>query len=341
MNNLLVTTTHQLENRSVNKYLGATTVQYVVGMNAFKDMASGFTDFFGGASGSYNKTLSETYKIVIDKLSKKANRMGGNAVVGFSLDIDEISAQGKSMLMFSALGTVVLLDDAPQGVSFESQSFTSEDMKIELKKKEVLRKVYSNSFFEESMFNFMAEHKMYDGVEAFLIRFEKSGKPDEGVFSLLKKLINTLDQSMISKLLYQSLDEKTQSWIIPLIKSQKLLDYDEVLKYVVKEDEIGIKLLATERQVFFVEDIKKIDDLLSAISSHFPDRSLNKEKKKMLGGTKEVWECYSCKEDNEKDIDSCANCGADKRGIKSIKISMDKIIEKLELHKSILEQNFS
>jgi uncharacterized protein YbjQ (UPF0145 family) len=47
---MIVTTTHAIEGRAVDQYLGLVTAQGVLGVNAFKDVAAGVRNIFGGRS---------------------------------------------------------------------------------------------------------------------------------------------------------------------------------------------------------------------------------------------------------------------------------------------------
>lgn len=103
--NIKVTTTSGFDNAKVTEYLEPITAHVVVGMNLFKDFLSGFSDVFGGKSKSYQDTLSSINQEVIDLLKEKAFALGANCVLGLRIDNDEIGAQGKSMLMVTAIGT--------------------------------------------------------------------------------------------------------------------------------------------------------------------------------------------------------------------------------------------
>jgi uncharacterized protein YbjQ (UPF0145 family) len=52
-----ITTTSGFDNAEITEYFYPITAHVVVGMNVFKDFLSGFSDFFGGKSSSYQYTL--------------------------------------------------------------------------------------------------------------------------------------------------------------------------------------------------------------------------------------------------------------------------------------------
>ena len=105
MDKFIITTTPTIEGHPIKAYLGAINVNVVIGTNFFSDFAASFTDVFGGNSGTYQRKMDAMYESAQKELEKKAMRMGGNAIVGFKADFDEISGKGKSMFMLSATGT--------------------------------------------------------------------------------------------------------------------------------------------------------------------------------------------------------------------------------------------
>ena len=107
---LKVTTTSNFQGIKINEYLEPVTSHIVVGMNIFKDFMTSITDVFGGNSVTYEETLADINKQAIIKLKEKANALGANCIVGLKIDNDEISAQGKSMLMVTAVGTAAIGD---------------------------------------------------------------------------------------------------------------------------------------------------------------------------------------------------------------------------------------
>ncbi|MEY3702864.1 MAG: hypothetical protein RLZZ561_484 [Pseudomonadota bacterium] len=105
---MLVTTTHSIEGRKVEDYLGVVTGEVIVGANIFKDLFAGIRDIVGGRSGSYESTLRDARMTALNELKDEARALGADAVIGVDLDY-EVLGQGGSMLMVSASGTAVKL----------------------------------------------------------------------------------------------------------------------------------------------------------------------------------------------------------------------------------------
>lgn len=54
---MLVTTTPNIEEKSISKYHGLVTGEAIMGANIFKDILAGIRDIVGGRSASYEKEL--------------------------------------------------------------------------------------------------------------------------------------------------------------------------------------------------------------------------------------------------------------------------------------------
>ncbi|WP_443945207.1 heavy metal-binding domain-containing protein [Pedobacter sp. AW1-32] len=107
---MLVTTTPSVEGKRIVKYIGLVTGETIIGANIFKDLFAGIRDIVGGRSGSYERVLREGKDIAVNEMQQYASAMGANAIVGVDLDYETVG-QGGSMLMVTASGTAVILED--------------------------------------------------------------------------------------------------------------------------------------------------------------------------------------------------------------------------------------
>ncbi|MDN3586683.1 heavy metal-binding domain-containing protein [Pedobacter aquatilis] len=107
---MLVTTTPSVEGKRIVKYIGLVTGETIIGANIFKDMFAGIRDIVGGRSGSYERVLREGKDIAVNEMQQYAAAMGANAIVGVDLDYETVGTGG-SMLMVTASGTAVILED--------------------------------------------------------------------------------------------------------------------------------------------------------------------------------------------------------------------------------------
>ncbi len=104
-----MTTTPTVEGRRIVTYYGVVTGETIIGANVMRDFLAGIRDFFGGRSGAYEEVLREAKETALEEMSREAQRLGANAVVGIDLDYETVGASG-SMLMVTCSGTAVRID---------------------------------------------------------------------------------------------------------------------------------------------------------------------------------------------------------------------------------------
>ncbi|MBT1063302.1 heavy metal-binding domain-containing protein [Bowmanella sp. Y26] len=103
---MIITTTHHLEGKEVEAYLGVVVGEAVMGANLFSDLFASIRDIVGGRSGSYEDELTKARKIAFAELEAEARSLGANAVLAVDLDYQVVGSKG-SMLMVSISGTAV------------------------------------------------------------------------------------------------------------------------------------------------------------------------------------------------------------------------------------------
>lgn len=105
----IVTTSPIIDNWTITKYLGPIISNEVLGVNVISDTIASFSDFFGGASGTYRSKLEDLRRKVLSDLRNQAMDLGADAIVGFNITFNEVSGKGKQMFMATATGTAVKL----------------------------------------------------------------------------------------------------------------------------------------------------------------------------------------------------------------------------------------
>jgi uncharacterized protein YbjQ (UPF0145 family) len=105
---MIVSTTHSVEGRPVQDYLGIVAGEAIVGANIFRDFLAGVRDIVGGRSQAYEDILRDGRESAIREMTASAAALGANAVIGVDLDYETVGANG-SMLMVTASGTAVRL----------------------------------------------------------------------------------------------------------------------------------------------------------------------------------------------------------------------------------------
>jgi len=106
---MIVTTTPQVEGKKIVEYKGIVCGEVISGVNFVKDFMAGIRDLVGGRSQTYEEELINARNGAIDELTRRAQAMGANAVVGIDIDY-EVLGQAGSMLMVTVSGTAVVIE---------------------------------------------------------------------------------------------------------------------------------------------------------------------------------------------------------------------------------------
>ncbi len=105
---MILTTTPNVEGRTITAYLGIVTGEAIMGANVFRDFFAGIRDIVGGRSAAYEKELRKARETALEELKASALSLGADAVVGVDIDY-EVLGEKNGMLMVSVSGTAVRL----------------------------------------------------------------------------------------------------------------------------------------------------------------------------------------------------------------------------------------
>ncbi len=101
---MIVTTTHDIQGKQIQEYLGIVVGETIIATNIFRDIGASLRDIVGGRSGSYEKKMTEARETAINEMAEKAKALGADAIVGVDIDYETV---GNNMMMVSASGTAV------------------------------------------------------------------------------------------------------------------------------------------------------------------------------------------------------------------------------------------
>ena len=77
---MILSTTPQIEGRTIREYKGVVTGETIIGANFVKDFFAGIRDIVGGRSGSYEKVLREAKDTSMEEMMQRAEELGANRV---------------------------------------------------------------------------------------------------------------------------------------------------------------------------------------------------------------------------------------------------------------------
>ena len=101
---MLVTTTNNLEGKTIETYHGIVSGEAIMGANIVRDIFASVTDVIGGRSSAYENKLAEGRRIALDEMTERARALGANAIIGIDLDFETIR---EGMMMCIATGTAI------------------------------------------------------------------------------------------------------------------------------------------------------------------------------------------------------------------------------------------
>lgn len=103
---MILSTTSDIAGREISEHCGLVFGETIMGANFVRDIFASVTDFIGGRSGVYETKMQEARDGAIAEMTKQAEALGANAIIGIKLDYGVV---GDSMMMVSAAGTAVSL----------------------------------------------------------------------------------------------------------------------------------------------------------------------------------------------------------------------------------------
>lgn len=360
---ILVITTSTTDGLRIKKHLKPVTAHIVAGTNLFIDFTAGLTDFFGGRSSSYQKQLTSLYNEAIERIKYNAYEIGGNCVIGLSIDMDEISGKGKSMFMLTAIGTAVVIekDDKPFSLSNTNEKF--ENVGVERinnlrQRKNIIEKASTGHLsYNDETWNFIISNQVYEIFPSLLKEYadviEKSEMMLES-YDLFNKnfisYIDSLEENKKISLLYDQIEveknKRVALYLSKVIKELNLFDFERNMillqNPVFNTQKMGLRIATYDKLFYDKKDIENLNKTKSFIISNFKERGEKTTKKQLLSSKeKEVWIC-ECSKTNDIGEEYCSGCNNDIYGFKKNEIKPNQQIvnyidEKIDLINEYLE----
>ncbi len=348
----IITSTNNIEGGKVIKYYGVINNNIVVGTNLFSDIGASFLDIFGGTSSSYQTKLKNIYDTSIQNLKVKARNSGANAILGLSIDFDEISGGGKSMFMISVSGTAVSVDYSFATSEKNSQklneSISNEVLLNELTKKQIINNIKSDRLPTQEEWYFIQQNPIVDInenlLDTFLTRYEHYLSHETGVAKkLITYMINylrVLDKETSTNLLYDKLNENS-THILTLLESSNLFSPTKVLGLLENgELEIAINCLNINKENYSNDDVAQMNKIIKTFEN-LEDKGSIQTSKNLLGKEKEV---YICPKGHSNDIEykfcTSSKCNLNIKGLTSGQVEIiNKFKTKVETLSSLFAPN--
>ena len=350
---MLVSTTSSVEGWDIEHYLGPVFSHIVAGTGFFSDFAAGLSDVFGGRSQTYQRQLSAINTEAIELLKTKASLMGGNLVLGFRIDHDEISGKAKQMFMVTASGTAVRAVQRSQSKNNrQNASFlTSDELEIALKKKLIIEKCKTIPVsLSEDEWAFAIENQIHEIAPLVLgslqLILEQPVAQQEGYFDRRRRYFLSLPHEQSIPALYETLHHN--DLLFPFVRDTviqgDLFDFDSLFTLLRSGDfrlqKCALALATSNKQFFTVEDIERFSNLIELIRSLFVVRAkFIEEKSKLTSSVKHRWLC-DCGGKNDKEDTICSKCQKDVYGFLGDETRPEPVIANIQSKIEVLENSF-
>jgi uncharacterized protein YbjQ (UPF0145 family) len=360
---IIVSTTPQLEGWEVQEYLGTVSSHIVAGTNIFSDIAASWRDVFGGQSKSYKKQLEQINEKVVGELREEASQRGADALVGLQIDHDQISGQNKEMFMVTASATAVRANPTERGTDSGDQQVDEgplpiQEMEMRVRKEKLIDE-HKNEGLElnSDRWQFLIENGIPDF--AAIIRVKASKIRKRGAISGTKKkhlsrsrdYFLSIPEEAAKDQLYQMAAHEARrvaGWAAGVLENGNMLDLSRIDSMLDgdfhDEQKPALEILSRVEKPYYEDaDLQKLKDIRNQIEDGFGKRGEVKEVEKsgmMSSGTEEVWQVEGGPE-NPMDREYCQKTGLDIYGFEEGETSPNEVIEILDRKIKVLERQFS
>lgn len=326
----IITVTNNIENCPIERYLDSICANVVIGTNIFSDIAASFSDFFGGHSGSYKSKLELIYNEATKELKKKAIKLGANAIVGFSVDFDEISGGGKSMFMISASGTACVVKYSTKNNQENNlDTISQEVLDTELKKRFIIKHINNGAPIQADWREFLYEHPQKDILNRLLDIYVAdcfSGyETDKEIIAFIERHLTLLPKSDIIDDIYSRYLQNDKE-IGNLIRACYLFSPSHILNIAKENVHLAINLFDAKKDYYQKDDLAIMRQIINVLESLPDTGKIEMVKGGLLSKDQEKFICENGHKNN-KDEEYCANCG---RNIKGLHKNEVEIIEQFK-----------
>ena len=322
----IITSTNTIEGGKVIRYYGVINNNVVLGTNLFSDIGASFIDIFGGTSSSYQNKLKNIYDTSIQNLKVKARNLGANAILGLSIDFDEISGGKKSMFMISVSGTAVLVhyssDKVENNIKF-NESISNDLLVNELTKKQIIIKTQKDKLLSQQEWHFIQQNPIIDISENLLKIFLNNygylipidSEDGKILLSNVTNYFRVLENETSINVLYDKILENPIH-IYNLLNTNNLFSPEKVL-WLIENGEIGIAIicLTTNKENYSTKDLSQMSEIIEHIEN-IANKGNIKASKSLLGKDKEKYICPSGHSNNiESEYCETYNCSLNIKGL--------------------------
>ena len=270
--------------------------------------------------------MDTLYERAYDAISQKARTVGADAILGFKMDFDEISGQGKQMFMISVSGTAVkLVFDKKEEVSTMSKDSCVSSIKIAkelFKERWAKRGRYTP---KSSELDFIMENSLWElapSLYDYYVTNRGETRPIDEVFPII---LSTLSYDEAIAFIYNDYENRCRC-VYNLLQKNKLFNATKVLEILRSNLTLGVELLEIDKKEYDHNDLVAMKEILSYLDN-LPDKGKIEMTKSGILSSK-MEEMYICPEGhkNNKDVVYCEGnggyCGLNIKGLKQEQVNV-------------------
>lgn len=313
----LITTTNNMEGCSILKYIDSICTNIVIGTNIFSDMVAGLSDIFGGHSGTYKSKLEKIYGEAKKELQEKAKALGANAIVGFSVDFDEISGGGKSMFMISAFGTACIIEEKKDLDSdlLSNNVASSSIVALELKKKEVISRITNGEEIEGELGEFLLEYPLQEVMQNVFTAYIDKFSYNTDFMYFTYRYFSALPVDVATNFLYSVYADENFNAVRVLLTNSKLFSPKETLKLFDRfAPSFVTNIILADKREYTPGDVDYMQQIYDKLNSLPDTGKIEFVKGGMFSKDKEMFICQNG-HNNDKEVEFCHSCGVNMKGL--------------------------
>ena len=340
-NEFIITTTNNVEGCTILKYIDSICANIVLGTNLFSDMVAGLSDIFGGHSSTYKSKLEKIYGEAKKELQEKAKALGANAIVGFSVDFDEISGNGKSMFMISASGTACVIEEK-KGMDSDlltNKVASSSIVALELKKKEVISRISNGEEIEGELSDFLLEYPLQEVMQNVFSAYVNKFSYNTDFMNFIYRYFSSLPVDVATNFLYSAYANENFNAFRVLLTNSKLFSPKETLRLFERfAPNFVTNIILADKREYTPEDLDYMQQIYEKLNN-LPDTGrIEIVKGGMFSKDKEMFICQNG-HNNEKDVEFCHSCGVNMKGLTREQLkNINLFKEKVQILQMLLHQ---
>ena len=105
---MILSTTHTVAGKTVVRTIGVVKGNTIRARHIGKDITASLKNIFGGEIEEYTKLLAESREQALDRMTRQAENLGANAVVGIRFSTSYIMGNAAEIMVY---GTGVVVED--------------------------------------------------------------------------------------------------------------------------------------------------------------------------------------------------------------------------------------